>query len=132
MIFCTLFDSNYLDKGLALHRSLCRVSGDFKLYIYAFDDKAREVLTSMDLPHVIVLKKDDLKAAYPVLEKLEKERSKAEFSWTCTPTTIEYILDHYNEPNCTYIDADLWFFQDPKVLADEIAHNECEDDGDYR
>ena len=120
MIFCTLFDSYYLDKGIVLYNSLSRVSDSFKLYIYAFDDKAYEVLTSMNLEHAHILKKDDLKAAYPVLEQIEKERSKAEFSWTCTPATIEYILDHFNEPNCTYIDADLCFFKDPEALAEEI------------
>lgn len=123
MIFCTLFDSYYLDKGIVLYNSLSRVAENFKLYIYAFDEKAYEVLTLMNLEHAHILKKEDLKAAYPILERLEKERSKAEFSWTCTPVSIEYILDHFNEPNCTYIDADLCFFKDPQVLADEI--NNC-------
>ena len=120
MIFTTLFDSFYIDKGLAMYRSLERVTDDFKLYIYAFDDKAYEVLSDLNLEHAVILKKDDLEETYPILLKLKEERSKAEYCWTCTPISIEYVLEHFNEDNCTYIDSDLYFFKDPKELYDEI------------
>lgn len=124
MVFCTLFDSNYLDKGLVLYNSLERCCDDFKLYIYAFDDKCFEVLSDMELRNVVVIRLSDLEDKYPILLKLKEERSKAEYSWTCTPVSIEYILDVYNETNCTYIDADLCFFSDPKVLIDEVSQND--------
>ena len=120
MIFCTIFDSFYLDKGLALYRSLVRVSDSFKLYIYAFDDKVYNVLLCMELKRVILLRNKDLESAYPVLNELKKERSKAEYCWTCTPVSVEYILDHYKEEACTYIDSDLYFFADPQILFNEI------------
>ena len=37
MDLCTLFDSNYLDRGIALCDSLNEVSDNFNLYIFAFD-----------------------------------------------------------------------------------------------
>ena len=43
-IYCTLFDSNYLDKGLVLYHSLCACEPDFRLYVFAFDERCREVL----------------------------------------------------------------------------------------
>ena len=50
MVFCTLFDSYYLDKGLTLYHSLKKVSDQFKLYIFCFDDSSYEVLKdSMDI-----------------------------------------------------------------------------------
>lgn len=119
MTFCTLFDSYYLDKGIALYRSLERVAGDqFKLYIFCFDEKSYEVLVTMQLSQAILIKSsvfDNEK-----MLALKKERSKAEYCWTCTPQTIEYVLDHYDEENVTYIDADLYFFSNPKTLFDEI------------
>lgn len=122
MIFCTLFDSFYMDKGLALYRSLEKKAENFKLYIYAFDEKSFEVLSSMELQHAVILSNRNLEEAYPILERLKKERSKAEYCWTCTPISIEYILEHYKEPNCTYIDSDLYFFSDPKILQEEIQN----------
>ena len=44
MIFCTLFNSGYLDKGIVMFQSLQKVTNDFKLYVVSFDDKCFEVL----------------------------------------------------------------------------------------
>ena len=49
MVFCTLFDSYYLDKGLTLYHSLKKVSDQFKLYIFCFDDSSYEVLKDLKL-----------------------------------------------------------------------------------
>lgn len=119
--FCTLFDSFYLDKGIALYRSLERVSDCFKIFIFCFDDLSRDILNSMKFEHAIILhhsafENDDLL-------KLKRERSKAEYCWTCTPVIIEYVLDHFEVDDCTYIDADLYFFDNPQVLFDEIKVN---------
>lgn len=116
--FCTLFDSYYLDKGLTLYRSLANCTDDFKLYIFCFDDNSYEVLNDLMLEHAVIIHHSRIEDEE--LLRLKKERSKAEYCWTCTPVIIEHVLSHYGEPNCTYIDADLYFFRDPQVLFDEI------------
>ena len=118
MTFCTLFDSYYLDKGLTLYRSLEYCTENFKLYIFCFDDKSFEVLQKLELKHAVLTHYSEIED--DELLKLKKERSKAEYCWTCTPVIIEYVLKHYKEQNCTYIDADLYFFRDPQILFDEI------------
>ena len=118
MIFCTLFDSYYLDKGLTLYRSLERVTEDFKLYIFCFDDTSCQVLQDLKLQHAVIVHHSDIEDE--VLLKLKKERSKAEYCWTCTPVIIEYVLKYFKEPSCTYIDADLYFFANPQPLFDEM------------
>lgn len=119
--FCTLFDSAYLDKGLALHKSLERVCRDYTLYVFCFDRTAHDVLSQMKLPHVIPIHHSEVET--PQLLKLKAERSKAEYCWTCTPVIIEYVLDHYEVDSCTYVDADLYFFHDPEVLFREIRES---------
>lgn len=116
--FCTLFDSYYLDKGLTLYRSLEHCTENFRLYIFCFDDKSYEVLNDLKLKHAVVIHHSDIEDEK--LLQLKKERSKAEYCWTCTPVIIEYVLKHFQETNCTYIDADLYFFRNPQVLFDEI------------
>lgn len=122
--FCTLFDSNYLDKGLALYRSLEMVSNDYALFIFCFDDVSHDVLSQMKLPHVILIHHSDIET--PQLLKLKTERSKAEYCWTCTPVIVEYVLNHYKVDSCTYIDADLYFFHNPEILFEEIRKSEAD------
>lgn len=118
MTFCTLFDSYYLDKGLTLYRSLENCTKDFQLYIFCFDDKTYEVLNDLELERAVLIHHSEIENGE--LLKLKVERSKAEYCWTCTPVIVEYVLKHYQQPDCTYIDSDLYFFRNPKALFDEI------------
>lgn len=116
--FCTLFDSYYLDKGIALYKSLERVSNDFMLFIFCFDERSYDILNDLSYDKATVLHC----SCFETQELLEKkrERSKAEYCWTCTPVTIEYVLDNYDVQSCTYLDADEYFYCDPQVLFNEI------------
>lgn len=116
--FCTLFDTLYLDKGLALYKSLERVTTNYTLYIFCFDDKSYEILKELSLVRAVVLHHSVFETA--TLLGLKKGRSKAEYCWTCTPVIIEYVLNNYAVDNCTYLDADLYFYADPQILYDEI------------
>lgn len=118
MVFCTLFDSHYLDKGIVLYQSLERCSDDFSLYIFCFDQKSYDVLSSLNYKHAILIHHNQFETQE--LLQIKERRSKAEYCWTCTPIVIEYVLSNYNVDSCTYIDSDLYFFSDPKVLFCEM------------
>lgn len=122
--FCTLFDSNYLDKALVMYNSLVRVNSDFTLYIMCFDDISYEIITDMKLEHIVLAKLSDFET--DELKSVKSRRTKAEYCWTCTPAVIDFFIKSYNLDNCTYIDADLYFFSDPKVLLDEIQSNKAD------
>ncbi|MES2780165.1 MAG: glycosyl transferase [Bacteroidota bacterium] len=118
MNFCTLFDSNYLSRGVALYRSLEEQTHDFHLYILAFDDTCAEVLNKLKLTHATVI-------ALPQFEdedllRVKKERSRGEYCWTSTSSLILYCINTFQLANCTYLDADMYFYQSPKILLDEI------------
>ena len=118
MIFCTCFDRGYLDKGLVLYRSLARHCSKFRLYIACFDATTYEVLSNYKLQNVVLISWQNYET--DALLKKKRERTRAEYYWTCTTHIIELILDHYHEEHCIYIDADIAFFSDPTVLLDEI------------
>ena len=117
--YCTLFDSNYLTRGLAMYESLKKYSDNFHLYIFSFDDKSHELLKTLNLEFVTVisLKKFEDKE----LLKVKDDRSTGEYCWTCTPSTIKYCIESYNLNACTYLDADLYFFSNPAVLIEEMV-----------
>lgn len=120
MIFCTLFDSNYMDKGLALYESMKNNFSEFKLYILTMDERCEEILRDLNFKNIIVIGLMEF-IMQEKLRDIYSKRSKAEFCWTCTPHLIEYILKKYNEKICTYVDADVYFFADCKCLIDEIG-----------
>lgn len=122
MIFCTLFDSNYLDKGIVLIKSLEDVCNDFKIYVLALDGTCFSILNDIkkdnrDNIHIINI--DDF-VAYEDLKSEQHNRPRAEFCWTCTPHLIDYVIRKFNEETCTYIDADMFFYMDPQLLIDEM------------
>ncbi len=131
--FCTLFDSNYLDKGLVLMDSLYESCKAYNLYVLPMDKKCFEILSRLELPNVIVVDYDDFEDAD--LVSVKNERTRAEFCWTCTAKLIQYIFRKYQVEICTYIDADLFFYKDPYILIEEmlqekksvqiVRHNFC-------
>ena len=118
MTLCTLFNVNYLDKGLALYESLEKVSNDFTLYVLAMDDKCYEILTDLQLQHIILIKLEDFESEE--LLKIKPSRSIGEYCWTCSSNLIRYVIDTYQPEYCTYIDADLYFYSDPYQIIEEM------------
>ena len=116
--FCTLFDSNYLSRGLAMYRSLLSTGTDFHLYVYAFDDLCAGILVRMNLPLMTVVtltefEDDRLLAVKP-------SRSMVEYCWTCTSHVIGHAMKVFGLMEITYLDADLYFYSDPAALLDEF------------
>lgn len=119
MNFCTLFDSHYLSRGLTLYNSLKKQCASFHLYVVAFDEKTLEVLSTLKPEHLTVISLQDFENKN--LLAVKPLRSKAEYCWTCTPSTVRYCLDTFQLSDCTYIDADLYFYNDPEILKNEMG-----------
>ena len=117
--FCTLFDSVYLSKGLALYNSLKKHCNSFHLYIFAFDDPCFDILTSLSLECVTVIALNEFEDEE--LLKVKPTRSRTEYCWTLTSSTILYVLNTYKVDHCIYLDADLYFFASPQQIIDEMG-----------
>jgi hypothetical protein len=121
MNFCTLFDSYYIHKGIALYLSLEKVTENFHLYVMAFDKKCYDRLQNYGFKHMTVELVDNFET--PELLDVKATRTKAEYCWTCGPSVIYYFINRYNLCSLTYLDADLYFMNSPQVLFDEIDKN---------
>lgn len=123
--FCTLFDHNYLSRGIALYNSLKKnCKAKFILYVLATDDIAYNYLAEQNFESLIVQSLNDIKKAYPVLEKLQQERTRAEFSWTLSSFSIQFFMKKYKTESMTYLDSDIYFYNDPKLIFAELSPKE--------
>lgn len=117
--FCTLFDRNYLFRGLALHESLQRHVGDFTLWVLCMDDIVYEVLEKMHLPALRLISLAQFEDED--LLRAKGTRTQVEYCWTCTPSLSLYLLDHVQGiESITYLDADLCFFSEPAGVHREM------------
>ncbi len=121
MNFCTLFDSYYIHKGIALYLSLERITDDFHLYVMAFDKDCYNKLQSCGFKHMTVELSDNFET--PELLSVKQIRTKPEYYWTCGPSVIYHFLSKNTLPDLTYLDADLFFFSDPHVIQKEIGNS---------
>lgn len=123
MIYCTLFDSNYLDRGLVLLDSLNKVDANAKIYVLCMDYICFQILNVEKKENFIIIPLKDIEDDR--LLGIKKQRSRGEYCWTCTAVLIKYVLERYSEKICTYIDADMKFYADPTVLIKEMYENNC-------
>ena len=121
MNFCTLFDSYYLLKGLGLYLSLEKVTEDFHLYVMAFDKDSYNKLLTYGFKHMTVELLDDFET--PELLEAKKDRTKAEYCWTCGPSVIYHFLTKYGLDAITYLDSDLFFLSDPHIIKEEAGNS---------
>jgi hypothetical protein len=56
----------------------------------------------------------------PELLRIKAARSKAEYCWTCASSTILYVLEKFQVPSCTYLDADIRFYSDPHQIEKSL------------
>ena len=117
--FCTLFNSAYLARGLAMYRSLKEVCPDFHLYVFAFDEGTLGYFLKERLDSVTVISLREFED--PELLRVKPDRTVGEYCWTSTSSTILYCIHNFQLNHCTYIDADLSFYQNPEVLIHEMG-----------
>lgn len=116
--YCTLFNAKYLARGLTLYKSIARHEPNFHLYVLCMDDATYDVLTRLSLPRLTPIRLSDFEN--PDLLSVKKDRTVAEYCWTCAPAIIRYCLDHFRLGRVTYLDSDLFFFSSPNLLVDEM------------
>lgn len=117
--FCTIFNSVYLVRGLALIDSLARHCPDHRIYVFAMDHQTAELLDAQARPQVIVIREGEFET--PELLRVKPDRGIAEYFWTCTPHIVQHCLRVRGHEECTYVDADIWFMSDPEPLFAEMG-----------
>lgn len=118
--FCTIFDSAYYTKGLALYYSLSKVC-NFHLYIFTPDEECIRAIKQINLENVTVIPFRDIENKE--LLKVKSERNTGEYYWTIKASCIKYLFNSLKLEFVTYIDADSFFYSSPKPIFDELRDN---------
>ena len=117
--FCTLFDSNYLLKGVAMLRSLAQNCPGARVFVLCMDPQVEAILKKLDMKHVTCIPLADIEDE--TLLAAKKTRGIVEYFWTLSPCLPWYVLQQNPEiDGITYLDADLLFYSPVQPLFDEI------------
>jgi hypothetical protein len=116
--FVTYFDQNYLDRFWSLYESLNKNCSNFHIYAiklnnFIIDEKLQ------NSPKITFINLDQVEKEYPELYLAKKNRSLVEYYFTLTPFAVLYVFNAYKLDEVSYIDSDLYFFNNPKIIYDE-------------
>lgn len=118
--FCTLFDSNYLFKGVVMLRTLRQNCADAHVFVLCMDEPCRHILEQLGLPGVTCVSLPEIETTELLTAK--KDRNVAEYCWTLSASLPAWVMDKHPDVNLlTYVDADLMFYSSVEPLFGEIG-----------
>lgn len=124
LAICTIVDTTYLPRTLALHRSLLAVERSFRLYVFCADDQTKVLLDRLDLPHVVTVALSTLEEADSELLRVKHDREPVAYLWTAKPAMCLYLLRKEGVQAVTYVDSDLFFYASPRLITSELSDRE--------
>lgn len=122
--FCIMTTANYITKALVMYDSLMKkCNNKISFFYFTFDDITYEYLKKLNYKNIVPVAIHELEKFYPELKSTISTRSKGEYFFTCTPHIMDYVLKNYDVDHITYLDADLYFYQDPRIILNELQDN---------
>ena len=124
--YCTLSDNRYILQGLAMYNSLrthCRE--DFMLYYLCLDNDIYNKLKSLNLKYLYPEYIGDLEQKDPYLIETKQKVDKAHYCWGLSSYYCYYLMGKKEIDHILYIDSDIFFYADPKLVFDEIGDKSC-------
>jgi hypothetical protein len=119
--FATLFDINYLTRGLALYQSMQKHISEFTLYVLALDDNVTSFFADSGYSNIRTIHLTDIEKKYPELIKAKNNRSIVEYYFTLSPVLPLYLLETNSDIDfITTLDADIYFFSSPEPIFTEF------------
>jgi hypothetical protein len=125
---CTLSDYSYLPKGLALFESLKRhTKVDFKLHYLCLDHRSYKLVNSIDDDRIQAHYSEgipELCQNAPYYQHREDTYTRRQHYCWSLASRFSYWLMMHDEPDWIhYVDSDVMFFEDFKILQDELDDN---------
>ena len=118
---CTLSDYGYIHHGLALYDSLIETTkDDFVLYYLTLDEKIESKLKELNLPKIKIVTLKELISKNEDLSKYSYKEYQ-DFVWMLASYFSNFLLKNEPISHITYIDSDIYFYEDIQIFYDEIG-----------
>ena len=117
--YCTLFDKNYVLKGVTMLKSLEKHSNNYHVFVLCLDEFTEHIIQKLNLSHVSCIFLNNIETDELVAAK--NNRTPTEYCWTLASCFTFYIFENFTEVELlTYLDADLLFFSSPEPIFGEL------------
>ena len=120
--YCTYFDHRFLDRGLAMMRSLRRFEPDCQISVLCLTPATERVLVRLREPGVTLMRLEDFERENPDLLAIKDSRGPLAYYFTLSGCVVASALRHTGpDDTVTYLDADLLFYASPQPIYEEMA-----------
>jgi hypothetical protein len=126
MEICTIFDKNYLAKGLCLYKSI--KNNNILLNILCIDEFTFLKLSELKLEKIKLYNLKKLEEENQDLFKLKNSSHKTEYGdsysnycWALTPFFCNYLLKNKEIESLLYVDSDIYFYENFDSIKEEVS-----------
>ena len=111
-----------MSKGKGLGQLKHSINNLSKIFIFALDQEVTNYFSNRK--NIEIISKENLEVEFPELLKAKNNRKYVEYIFTLRPFMPLYIFNKYKYINrITTVDADLFFFDNPKKILDNLNNN---------
>lgn len=118
--YVTLFDRNYLVKGLCLIQSMQDHLANFRLHVLALDQETWDYFTHHLQSNIIVTQLEAIENH--TLKDARGNRTWQEYCWLLASQWTLRCAEIQELGSVTYLDADAYFFSNPEPIFEEIGN----------
>ena len=113
--FTTVFDRNYLVKGILMINSLKSFLPEARFCVLALDEYTEIVLNRLSISEMTVFSETDIMSNE--LRAAKSNRGLVEYYWTLSSYFTNFAAKEVKAfKSITYLDADIYFFSNPERL----------------
>lgn len=123
MHYCSIVNEQYIERALALWRSLQTHCYPFCWWVMALDQTTLDTLEPLANAVVIPFGSYSTRgiSITPALEEARTRLQENVFIWACKPTWLLYLLNIVQMTQLIYVDSDCYFFNSPETMYQEIG-----------
>jgi len=105
---------------MALIESIRQTGNSSEIYVAAVDQETFTKIEKLALNRVKVILLKSIEFEFPELSSAKLNRTTLEYYFCLTPFLLKYIIAHTNNAIVGYIDADIWFYENPANIPNYV------------